>query len=132
MTPTIRKSLLIVAAFAILGCAQSVAQADPLVFSLQNTTLTGVPGGSVTFFGSAFNSGTSSSATDTINNIGFSGLPGLTVNTTPFNFNFAFQTVASGNTLGPGGYVYRQHTFRHAPGKLHRECWSGLLRRSRG
>ena len=56
MTPT-RKSLLIVAAIVVICGAQQLAQADPLVLSLQNNSLAGVAGGSVTFVASTFNSG---------------------------------------------------------------------------
>lgn len=99
MTPMLRKSLLIVAAFAILGFAQSVAQADPLVLSLQNSTLSGVPGGSVTFLASVFNSG---AGTDTIISGTLLAPPELGAPVgNPFITNFANQVVASGHGLGP-------------------------------
>jgi len=83
--------------------AAGKANADPLVLSLSNPTLSGVPGQSITFIGSAFNSGATSTSADTILDLSGQvfGSPSPGINFTPFNTNFRNQTVASGATRGP-------------------------------
>ncbi|PWT96075.1 MAG: hypothetical protein C5B55_00510 [Blastocatellia bacterium] len=102
MSPT-RKSLLTLATVVIIGFCQMVVHADPLVLSLTNNSLTTVPGGSVTFFGSATNTGTTSTQTDTITGLThpFNGPPGASTDDSLFIANFQNHTVANGNTLGP-------------------------------
>ena len=104
MNPILRKSLLIVAAFAILGFAQSVAQADPLVLSLQNNSFTASPGQTITFMATATNNGQPpvqilGIAPDNILNPG--GVQGTFDFNTDFFANFFDHHVAAGGSLGP-------------------------------
>ena len=100
MIPT-RKSLIVLAAIVVMVGCQHVAQADPLVLSLQNNSLAGVAGGSVTFVGSVTNTGTTNTNPATINSLSISNAGSLGVNGIPFITNFTGQTVANGATLGP-------------------------------
>ena len=95
----LRRILLTVAVpIVMIGCCQ-FAQADPLVLSLQNNSLAGVAGGTVTFVGSAFNSGATNTNTVTITNV-FGASP-FAVDFTEYVANFHQHMVASGNTIGP-------------------------------
>jgi hypothetical protein len=84
--------------------AAGKANADPLVLSLQNNSLTAVAGGSVTFSAFATNTGTTNTNTVTITNGAIvlnGGAISFTVDGSPFGANWAGQMVANGVTLGP-------------------------------
>jgi PEP-CTERM motif len=101
-----------------LGSA-AVAQADPLVLSLTNSNLSVLQGTTVTFLGSAFNSGAINGNTDTITSADVIILVGSPTNFSfaPFNTNFQNQMVASGATLGPLGIF--SLTFNGPPGTVY-------------
>ncbi len=87
-----------------LGSA-TVAQADPLLLSLTNPNQFGTTGTTLTFSGSAFNSGALNGNTDTITNFSlllFNPPFNLGISISPFFLtNFNNHAVTSGNTLGP-------------------------------
>jgi len=98
---TARKCLLLIAAIVVIFGAQQLAQADPLVLTIQNNSVTGVAGGSVTFFASVTNTGITNTNTVTIVSIGGQLPPGFSADYTAWEANFRFQQVASGASLGP-------------------------------
>ena len=105
MTP-MRKSLLIVAAIVVMVGCQHVAQADPLVLSLQNNSFSIAPGGSVTLVASVFNSGATNTNTDTITPIIGGSVVGFwVVDNSMFDATFLNQAVTNGTTLGPLAFI---------------------------
>ena len=98
----LKHTLAACAIVAVFMVATGKANADPLVLSLQNNSLTGVAGGSVTFVASAFNSGTTNTNPDSINGIAVPNLPPIYFgDPTPFFANWAGQPVANLATRGP-------------------------------
>jgi hypothetical protein len=98
---TTRKSLFIVAAIVVIIGTQQLAQADPLVLSLQNNAQ-GVAGGSVTMFASATNTGTTNTNTLRIVVLALQiPDPNWDIDSTPYRVNWEYQQVPSGVTLGP-------------------------------
>ena len=97
MRNLLKLTLAACAIVAVFMVATGKANADPLVLSLQNNSLTGVAGGSVTFVASAFNSGTTNTNPDSINGI---AVPIFT-DLTPFLANWSARSVANLATRGP-------------------------------
>jgi hypothetical protein len=98
----LKHTLAACALVAVFMVAAGKANADPLVLSLQNNSLTGVAGGSVTFVASAFNSGTTNTNNDSLNGIAVPNLPPIYFgDPTPFFANWSGQPVANLATRGP-------------------------------
>jgi hypothetical protein len=86
-------------ALCLVFMASKNANADPVTLTLTNPNQVGTVGSVLTFMGSLTNV---APPTATIVGDNFNGLPvTLTLDDTPFVFNFLGQSIAGGSTLGP-------------------------------
>ena len=98
------KILFVSLTFAAICAGAAVrTHADPLVLIISNPVQSVAPGGTITFIGSAFNSGATSPSADKIISLDIvlTGSPPLPFNQPAPLVNFLQQTVTSGSTLGP-------------------------------
>lgn len=98
-----KQLMLAIAAFAVLALVPAAAHADPLTFTLTNSTQTGSVGSTLTFNATVTNTGSANGFGDTLNGDGSSfpspASANLTLDDAAYFTNFDGMTLAMGQSI---------------------------------